>query len=130
MKFRKTIVVLLSGIVIIASPLIVNAQEISNQSIDGTQSSVAITPFSDSIVTKYRTYKKKRQYRRWNVYSVNEDNPNITSYAYNIKSSQLNKPKSNPYVSTKAPANQYYRLKAYYGTGKYASINAKGRYTP
>ena len=48
----------------------VSAAEIETESIPQTQSAydnIAIAPYKDVIVTKFRVYKDKLQYRRWNA---------------------------------------------------------------
>lgn len=40
-------------------------ETVQSQSIS-TQSDVTVAPYADEIVTKFRVYKNKLQYRRWN----------------------------------------------------------------
>lgn len=67
MKFKKLLTVLLLGILLFTFPSMASAQEINHRNANQTISSeTSITPLSDVIITKYRIYNGKRQYRRWN----------------------------------------------------------------
>ncbi|MEF2879376.1 MAG: hypothetical protein U0N90_13255 [Blautia sp.] len=64
-----------------------------------------------------------------NAYSRQENNINKTSYPCSLKPGKENITMSNPYVGDDAPANQIYRLHAYFG-GDTGSARVLGRFTP
>jgi len=67
MKYKKLLAILLLGIMLFSLPSMASAQEITHSAANQISiSNVSITPRSDVIVTKYRTYNNKKQYRRWN----------------------------------------------------------------
>lgn len=67
-----------------------------------------------------------------NVTSINLNNSKIQSYPKSLNSATKGiKDKKGTEYKSYAPANQYYYLKAVYGSGAIEdSLNATGRYTP
>jgi len=67
MKYKALLAILLLGIVLFTFPLMASAREISYNTVNQpTSSDTGITLLADVIVTKYRKYNGKTQYRRWN----------------------------------------------------------------
>ncbi len=66
MKLRKRIAVGMVTAMMVLTAFAGTAQAAASVEIDLSVSSTAIEPRKDVIVTKYRYYNGKVQYRRWN----------------------------------------------------------------